>query len=364
MPLTPPPLDDILTDMTAEAWPADGLEHLGRCPVCSGASRAVLHENLQDRLFFCAPGTWVMWRCEDCRSAYLDPRPTPETIGLAYAAYYTHDATPPKALMERPKRWWGLTALRKRVCPAYRNMRYGYKLKPDLGWLNFLTLFLPRQIKLSFVESIRHLPVPGPDARLLDIGCGNGNFLRFAVDLGYAATGLEIDPAAVQTARAHGFDVVEGKLPDSGLESGRFDHVTLSHVVEHLHDPQAGLREIHRLLKSSGRVWLQFPNIDALGHEIYGPAWLGLDSPRHLVLPSLEGMKTMLASAGFVQIRRMKPADAVEGYFLHSDKIKSRMESPAAQAAPVAAAERRKTLKRERRHPERHEQLTLVAYKP
>src|SRR4051812_5020887 len=46
-----------------EAWPADGLEQLGSCPLCGVGERTLLHSDLQDRIFFAAPGTWTMWQC-------------------------------------------------------------------------------------------------------------------------------------------------------------------------------------------------------------------------------------------------------------------------------------------------------------
>src|SRR5260221_3119952 len=48
-----------------------------------------LFRSLTDRTFRCAPGRWTLYGCAGCHSAYLDPRPTPQSIGLAYRRYYT-----------------------------------------------------------------------------------------------------------------------------------------------------------------------------------------------------------------------------------------------------------------------------------
>jgi len=45
---------------------------------------------LTDRAFFCAPGQWTVYRCTECGSGYLDPRPTPASISQAYVNYCTH----------------------------------------------------------------------------------------------------------------------------------------------------------------------------------------------------------------------------------------------------------------------------------
>ena len=60
--------------------------------------------------------------------------------------------------------------------------------------------------------------------------------------------------------------------------------MTLNHVVEHLHDPAGVLRRIAAILRPGGTLWIATPNLHALGHRRYGPDWLALDPPRHLVL--------------------------------------------------------------------------------
>lgn len=71
-------------------WPEDELEWLGKCPACGAARRDVLFEGLRDEAFHVAAGRWVLWRCQGCEAAYLDPRPSEASIGRAYANYYTH----------------------------------------------------------------------------------------------------------------------------------------------------------------------------------------------------------------------------------------------------------------------------------
>jgi hypothetical protein len=73
-----------------QEWPANGLEVVDRCPVCGEGEREILHQGLRDQVFYCAPGEWTLYCCRGCCSAYLDPRPTAETIYLAYRKYYTH----------------------------------------------------------------------------------------------------------------------------------------------------------------------------------------------------------------------------------------------------------------------------------
>ena len=106
-------------------WPRDGLEAVAACPVCGGERRVRMADGLRDRLFS-APGEWALWRCGGCRSAYLDPRPTAETLGLAYADYMHHQP-PPDAAPSGP-----LGALRERLLNGYLAARYGYRREPSL----------------------------------------------------------------------------------------------------------------------------------------------------------------------------------------------------------------------------------------
>ncbi|MBK1643679.1 hypothetical protein CKO25_03185 [Thiocapsa imhoffii] len=343
-------------------WPSAGLEKLSKCPVCDGSSRHILHEALQDHIFFCAPGTWTMWRCDECQSGYLDPRPTIDHISIAYATYYTHESHHPKHNADHTSgKIRRSFRLHDRLRSAYLNTKYGHNLKPDFFWLNRLAFISTKPFTRQWDYFIRNLPSPQVGDQLLDIGCGNGRFIGIARKLGYDAIGIEIDPVVIQNARATGEKVIQARLPDTTLESARFDHITLHHVLEHLHDPNAGLRECFRLLKKNGRLWIQIPNIDSIGHDIYGPYWRGLEPPRHLALPSLQALKKILNNAGFIRTQLVTSADAVDSYFSKSELILKASTTEQIQRASLAV--RKCALKDERRDPARHEHLTLLAYR-
>ncbi len=279
-------------------WPDEELEHLGKCPVCAAVQRSVAYEGLQDKVFFCAPGKWTSWRCDACDVVYLDPRPTASSIEKAYAVYYTHE--PDRAA--RPKRS-ALQRLRRIVPNSYLNKKFGYRLRPALP---FAALVLEWQPARAFWTSqfYRHLPGPRhPDDCLLDVGCGNGQFLEIARDqLKYNVEGLEIDPRSREVARKRGLIVHEGSMPGAGLKPASYFQVTLSHVLEHLHDPVAALNEIFALLKPGGRVWITVPNIAAASLDRFGSHSRLLEPPRHLVMFDTKSLRAILIATGFQNV--------------------------------------------------------------
>jgi 2-polyprenyl-3-methyl-5-hydroxy-6-metoxy-1,4-benzoquinol methylase len=302
-----------------------------------------------------------MVRCGGCDACYLDPRPTPATLGLAYASYYTHAA--PNAdsddfLSSCTFVGWRFRALRN----AYLKQRFpALSLQPVLPLGGGLLKLFPGT-RILADRDVRHLPAPGPGARLVDIGCGSGSFVRRAGILGYAALGLEFDRQAVDAAAASGLTIRQGSLPDTGLPDGSFDAATLSQVIEHVHDPIAALREVRRILKPGGFLWVATPNAGAAGHARYGADWRGLEPPRHLVLFSPEALERALKEAGFAHIRFHPVGDVSEWFFQASRRIADRLApGTPVTLSPTEQAEARRLDALARRDPRVGEELVVSA---
>jgi 2-polyprenyl-3-methyl-5-hydroxy-6-metoxy-1,4-benzoquinol methylase len=283
---------------TPEDWPASGLEHLGRCPLCADTHRTILHEGLTDTLFH-APGLWVLQRCERCQSFYLDPRPSHESLPLAYRSYYTHDVQPDDD--PRKAGHGAVASLKQAILRAYLRGRFGAGWRPRDALALFL-LLRPR-IRIAVDGAMRQLPRPKASSTVLDIGCGNGRFLAWAATAGWAGEGTEVDDQAADRARALGIPVHTGGVHELVKAGRQFEAVTVSHVIEHVHDPAALVQAARALLKPGGHFWIETPNARAYGHQVFGRHWRGLEPPRHLQLFTPEALGTLLLRAGFVDVR-------------------------------------------------------------
>jgi len=283
-----------------QSWPADALEYLGHCPLCQSSQRSIFYEGLQDRIFFCAPGLWTLYRCGKCCCAYLDPRPIPRSIGLAYEQYYTHDTIDKKNPSNSFKK------IKQLAKNGYLNRVWKASLSPASKILGIL---LPPSVRAFLDEEVmRHLPRPGTvtERRLLDVGCGGGQFLLLAKNIGWHTMGFDSDPKAVEVARSSGLEVYLGGFESLPKNESGFDAITVNHVIEHVYDPQQLLAHCYRLLKSGGYFWIETPNIDSFGHSEFKSAWRGLEPPRHLQLFSWVSLKGMLDAAGFKRVVRSR----------------------------------------------------------
>lgn len=114
--------------------------------------------------------------------------------------------------------------------------------------------------------------------RILDIGAGTGEFLNVAKNDGWQTIGVEPSKKAKAIAQSKGVSFVE---KTSELESQSFDVISMWHVLEHVPDLDAQIKELKRLLKPSGTLLIAVPNFKSFDAKHYGKFWAAYDVPIH-----------------------------------------------------------------------------------
>jgi 2-polyprenyl-3-methyl-5-hydroxy-6-metoxy-1,4-benzoquinol methylase len=284
------------------------------CFLC-GEHGVAAYRHLTDRLFS-APVRWTLVRCPDqsCGILWLDPMPSEADIGEAYRAYFTH---------EQKNDATRLSAAKK----CYLQSRLGYRMEdgPTNGLVNTAqeAIFRLRFRRKAELEGQAfYLPKLTDQGRLLDVGCGSGNGLVFMSRLGWRVEGVEVDPQAVAVARSKGLFIHSGALKDQRFPDSQFDAITMSHVIEHVHDPIALMSECMRILKPNGMLVIITPNANSLGHSFYGGSWVALEPPRHLHIFTLSALRKAAGIAGFSRIEAFSSIRGAEWIVLSSQMIR------------------------------------------
>ncbi len=160
--------------------------------------------------------------------------------------------------------------------------------------------------------------------QLLDLGCGDGTFLRFARAAGFDPVGVDFDAASVESAQRQGLEAVSSSFDEYFQEARqagmRFDVVTMFEVLEHQCDPVGLLRGAFELLGSDGLLAGTVPN-----RVRFKP--FGIDRydfpPHHFLWFSRDVLEAMLSRAGF-----MDAVVSVELFGFRMDELRNRLGRP------------------------------------
>lgn len=258
------------------------------CAVC-GTDGVALYHGLRDRLFG-VPGEWDFKRCPNCGLIWLDPQPIEADITKAYENYYTHDS----ALRLTQRKQWARAVFLARHYGYHEPVSRLTLLQRMIGQVSLLEPLLTDWIDCS----VMYLPF-GTGKKLLEIGTGSGDLLREMAELGWKVEGVEIDPVAVKAAEAMGLTVREGTLIQQAYPENTFDAIVMSHVIEHVYQPEAFLIECYRILKPGGTLVVLTPNASGWIQRQYHEANFALDPPRHLHYFTFQSMRSLIRKAGF-----------------------------------------------------------------
>ena len=148
------------------------------------------------------------------------------------------------------------------------------------------------------------------NVKFLDVGCSTGRALRLAATLGFEPVGLDYSKWAVDHCTKLGFVTRQGSLIGQWKESELFDIIHCCHTIEHVPDPVAYLREMHRLLRRGGNLMLACPNYASLPRIIKKSEWGTWCLDSHLWQFTSKQMSTLIEAAGF----KLISVNTVHGY--------------------------------------------------
>lgn len=135
--------------------------------------------------------------------------------------------------------------------------------------------------------------------RLLDIGCGKGEFLDAAAKCGFDATGIDISSKSVAASRAKGRDVRQGTAETAPVMPESFDIATFWDVLEHVPDPRTFLSTVRKMLIPGGIIAFSMPDFNSSGSGWLKGSWFFLLPHQHLWHFTPDAIRKTMSEAGF-----------------------------------------------------------------
>ncbi len=271
------------------------------CPICGGQGRR-LYEGLRDHAHSIGD-QWHIDQCTSCSGLWLNPQPIIDERPRCYPqGYYTHGTHETEIqeqatglpLLRRAER-----SLKEKIKRGFVISRLGYR--PDIGvfWrlCGQIVATVP-PLRNNAGASVMFLQ--NGDGKLVDVGCGDGQFLKWMKSLGWDVAGIEPDPVAARRAMKRlDASIICDTLEAADVPAGSFDVATMGHVIEHVDRPADALRKIYLMLKPGGHLAITTPNVNSLGHRAFKRSWRHLDPPRHLLMFSMSSLCETVRKAGF-----------------------------------------------------------------
>ena len=206
---------------------------------------------------------FLAMQCNSCGLVYLNPRPDVSEFETIYPSHY-------HAFDFSEKDFGVVYKIRSRL-----------EAKRLLSWC-------------------KGLPA---DARILDVGCGDGFHLKLLKQYGgknWTLEGVDIDRRAVRAAENAGLKVYQGSIEKVDLPKNAYDLAFMIQTIEHLEKPFEILSAVKNILKPNGKLVIVTDNTDALDFKFFKSGyWGGYHFPRHWNLFNQNSLKKLAEKVGF-----------------------------------------------------------------
>ncbi|WP_026315479.1 class I SAM-dependent methyltransferase [Riemerella columbina] len=142
------------------------------------------------------------------------------------------------------------------------------------------------------------------DIKVLDYGCGAGEFIKF-IEQDYITYGFEPNDQARAFAKSKSRTTQFIKTLDD-IENNTLDCITLWHVFEHIENQKEILTLLKSKLKLNSCLIIAVPNYQSYDAKKYKDYWAAYDVPRHLYHFSKQGLQQLMEQEG-LKIKKVTP---------------------------------------------------------
>lgn len=225
-----------------------------KCPLCRGLNIAYEFEK----------DNYKYYQCKDCNFIYLNPQPNDEELNKIY--------------------------------------NKNYFIGSGNNEFEQIVLDMKKQTAALYIKQLISY-YGSPSGKLIEIGCGNGDFLLLAKLAGFEIAGLELSAhsTGVANEKLGTNSVICGTLDTINLPEKEYDICCLFDSIEHFRDPVASLKKIRKILKPNGVLFIVTPSLDSKSAKFLKHNWMEF-KPEHLSYFDSQTIQNSLAKTGFSNI--------------------------------------------------------------